>query len=236
MKEYFYEKDNKVYIMDDKQGLIVEDSKNNTEEILITQNNIEELECEINDSKENKERILESKKGDIPKAVILTVLCLFGLVIALGTGIEKLPIIIIIASSLFAAFPIIYINDIIKYKRYIEMYDTYIKELEIELEKENEKLNFLNKVAKNKTVDYTAIKEISKSEIIENLNYKKVLIKDYIKNRKKYISSFKDGSLNNLLKSNNYDVCDINFINYLIEEELKNENTNSNKKAKQKRK
>ena len=236
MKEYLYEKDNKAYIIDDEQGLLVVDAKNNTEEILFTQNNIEELECEINDSKENKERIVESKKGDIPKAVILIVLCLFGLVIALGTGIEKLPIIIIIASSLFAVFPIIYINDIIKDKRYIKMYDTYIKELEIELEKENEKLNFLEKIAKNKTVDYTAIKEIPKSEIVENLNYKKLLIKDYIKNRKKYISLFNNGTLSALLQANNYDVCDIEFIKYLIEEELKNENTNSNKKEKQKTK
>lgn len=51
MKEYLYEKDNKAYIMDDEQGLLVVDAKNNIEEILFTQNNIEELECEINDSK-----------------------------------------------------------------------------------------------------------------------------------------------------------------------------------------
>ena len=236
MKEYFYERDNKAYIIDDEKGLSVEDAKNNTEEILITQNNIEELECEINFSKKDKERIEDLKKGDIPKTIFFTGLCLLGIIFALYTGIEKTPFISILASSLFAGFPIIYIGDIIKDKRRIKMYDTYVKELEIELEKENEKLNFLEKISKNKTVDYTAIKEIPKSEIVENLNYKKLLIKDYIKNRKKYISLFNNGTLSTLLQANNYDVCDINFINYLIEEELKNENTKSNKKTKQKTK
>ena len=236
MKEYFYEKDNKSYIIDDEKGLLVEDAKNNTEETLITQNNIEELECEINFSKKDKERIEDLKKGDIPKAIFFTGLCLLGIIFALYIGIEKTPFISILASSLFAGFPIIYIGDIIKDKRRIKMYDTYIKELETELEKENEKLNFLEKISKNKTVDYTAIKEIPKSEIVENLNYKKLLIKDYIKNRKKYISLFNNGTLSTLLQANNYDVCDIEFIKYLIEEELKNENTKSNKKAKQKTK
>ena len=234
MKEYFYEKDNKTYIIDDEQGLIVEDSKNNTEETLITQNNIEELEFNINDSKENKERLEESVKGNIPKAIIITLLSLLGIAFTMYVLLDNSIILSILASGLIATFSSVYIDDIVKDKKRIKMYNIYIKELEKDLEKENEKLNFLKKNSKNKVVGYTAIKEIPKSEIIETLNDKKTVIQDYIKNRKKYISLFKEGSLNTLLKSKDYDVCDINFINYLIEEELTNKDTKSNKKSKQK--
>lgn len=236
MKEYFYEKDNKSYIIDDEKGLLVEDAKNNTEEILITQNNIEELESEIEFSNDNKQTLIDLAEAAQPKNIAITIVCIISIIGSFLIGFEKRPMLVVLAISMFSLQPIISIVDRFDFKKKLKTYDTYIKELETELEKENEKLNFLEKISKNKTVDYTAIKEIPKSEIVENLNYKKLLIKDYIKNRKKYISLFNNGILSTLLQANNYDVCDIEFIKYLIEEELKNENTKSNKKAKQKTK
>lgn len=236
MKEYFYEKDNEVYILDDEKGLSVEDAKDNTEEMLITQNNIEELECEINFSNEDKKRIEELKKRDIPSTIFMSVVLLLFVAILFDLTIDNMPILGFIGSGIISLFPIINISDIIRFNKNIKMKDKYIKELELELENQNEKLKTLKKTAKNKIVDYTAIKEVPKSEIINDLAFKKDIIKDYIKNKKKYISSYKEGSLNFLLYSNIYNQKDIDFIKYLVEEDLKNENINSKKKVKQKNK
>ena len=237
MKEYFYEKDNEVYILDDEKGLSVEDAKDNTEETLIVQNNIEELEGQIEKSNEEKEQSIMSQKINKTNCIILRISSILGLpliiYLTISTGTIFIPVMM---SSLLLTVNIALSIANASDKTDIKSSKIYIKELQEELEKENKKLKTLKKIAKNKIVDYTAIKEVPKSEIISNLEFKKDLIEDYIKNRKKYISSYKEGTLNFLLYSNIYNQKDIDFIKYLIEEDLKNENVNCKKKVKQKNK
>ena len=236
MKEYFYEKDNKAYIIDDAEGIIVQDAKDNIEETLIVQNNIEEIELEIKESKENKKNMEILAKSEKKRNIIASIFSAFGIFVTLHFAFEIMPV---FSSFVCAAYVLVLTVGFKEYKNHkkqIKLFETYSKELEIELENENEKLKVLKLDAKDKIVESTIIKEVPKSDIKENLNIKKELIIEYFNNRKKYLSAFKENNLNNLLQSNNYSQSDIEFIKCLIEEDLKNENINSKKKEKQKNK
>ena len=235
MKEYFYEKDNKAYIIDDEKGIIVEDTKDNTEETLIVQNNIEEIEGQIEEANEEKEQNIRSQKICKTSCIIIRISSILGLpliiYLKIFTGTNFIPVMICAL--------LLIINTVLSISNYsnktdIKFSEIYIKKLQEELEKENKKLKTLKEKAKAKIVESTIIKRVPKSEMIQDLERKKELIMKYFDRRRKYVSSYKNDTLDNLLQSNNYSQGDIQFIKYLIEEDLKNENINSKKKNKTK--
>lgn len=239
MKEYFYEKDNKAYIIDDKKGIIIEDAKDNTEEILIVENNIEKIENILKDT--NEKKIVQSYflKNISKKGKILTIILSVALIIILGlaniylTGIQMLPM-ILLSVFMIGFYGIEMFNDR-GIKGQIKSCDIYINELEKELEKEKERCKTLKNKSKDKIVDSTIIKKIPKGEIIDNLKRKKELINDYIINNKKYISAYNDNKFYNLFEEGiyQYNENDIEFIKFLIEEDLNTqEKTNEKSKAK----
>lgn len=235
MKEYFYEKDNKAYIIDDEKGIIVEDAKDNTEETLIVQNNIEEIEGQIEEANEEKEQNIRSQEICKTSCIIIRISSILGLpliiYLTIFTGTIFIPVMICAL--------LLIINTVLSISNYsnktdIKFSEIYIKKLQEELEKENKKLKTLKEKAKAKIVESTIIKRVPKSEMIQDLERKKELIMKYFDRRRKYVSSYKNDTLDNLLQSNNYSQGDIQFIKYLIEEDLKNENINSKKKNKTK--
>ena len=235
MKEYFYEKDNKSYIIDDEKGIIVEDTKDNTEETLIVQNNIEEIEGQIEEANEEKEQNIRSQKICKTSCIIIRISSILGLpliiYLKIFTGTIFIPVMICAL--------LLIINTVLSISNYsnktdIKFSEIYIKKLQEQLEKENKKLKTLKEKAKAKIVESTIIKRVPKSEMIQDLERKKELIMKYFDRRRKYVSSYKNDTLDNLLQSNNYSQGDIQFIKYLIEEDLKNENINSKKKNKTK--
>lgn len=236
MKEYFYEKDNKAIIIDDKKGIIIEDAKDNTEEILITENNIEQIEAVLNDA--NEKKLVQSyflrtaSKGGKIFTVLMSI-ALLGVIGIASTYLafnEMLPMILLSVFTIGFCNIAMFNNKDIKHR--VMCYDMYIKELEKELEKENTKYKTLKSKSKDKIVESTMIKEIPKNEMIDNLKRKKELISDYIKNNKKYVSAYNNNEIYAMLRKKDYSESDIEFIKFLIEEDLKNTNTNEKGKTK----
>lgn len=238
MKEYYYEKDNKAYIIDDNEGIIIEDAKDNTEETLIVENNIEQIEDLIKVAMDKKDVMEYHKNSTHKKTMILIILCLILMVVTLGWAstymtLSELGPMLFVSGFVFILPVAIALSDM-DLNKDIKYSNIYIEELKQELEKENEKFKSLKASAKNKIVESSEIKEIPKSEIIENLKRKKDLITNYFNHRKKYISSYKDNTLDDLFKLHNYSESDIKLVKSLIEEDLKNENVKTDKKSKQK--
>lgn len=232
MKEYFYEKDNKAYIIDNEKGLIVEDLKDNIEETLIAQNNIERIMNELEDTKINKSNMEIFTKKEMKKNLIASFVALFMILGTLVVSHNAIPPFCALVSSAYVLVISIAYKEYFEHKRSINQYSAYIKELEKELEKESEKLKKMQETAKHKKVESTEIKPVPKGKVIENLNRKKYLIIDYFENRKKYIAFFEEGFLDLILKENDYKDNDIEFIKKLIEEDLNNKQTAKKKYGK----
>lgn len=224
MKEYFYEKDNKTYIIDNKEGIVTRDAKDNMEETLIVENDIEKLENMLKTIESRKIFTEYSIKEEGKKQKILSVLIIILSILMFGISYKyitptTLPLYIFTGIAV-SAFPYVSIHNNKKLKNDLKGYNASIEQFDKELEKQKNKLNELNKVAKDKVVDSTIIKKIPNSELIDSLIKKRDLITDYFEHTERYISAYNSNELKYLIKNKNYSDSDVELLKFLIEQDI----------------
>lgn len=235
-KELIYTQDGVVVNTDN--GLEKRDDNNNIEEILITENNIEEIENKINDLKDgivgaNYKKLLETTslkyiknflEISIPASILVFILAYTCF--SLSAAINTLPIIAL------TLIPGCGISSILATTKVNKLHNIYSKRqlnlLENELENQKQKLNELNskKIINNNCYNSKIgkTKKIDRSKLIEDLKIKLKLIEEYQPNSKQYVEYAKDHFISIKLKDMGYSESDVNFIQELIEEDTKNEN------------
>lgn len=219
--------DNKVFVYDDFYNETERDFTNNIENILITENNIEE----INELIENEEY---NKYTHDPFETVMPAWLGFGtaqIISCIGKLITKdigAAISHFIASISFISLA--YFGGIRKIKKRKEIAKKKIDFLEEKRDEESEKLYELNK---NKTNDTIFVDESIKELPIEHKTYFKLRerltdINLYMQHKQKFIKLYKKG----LLEGELFEACasrdTINFIIELVKNDL-NEDIKSKK-------
>ena len=226
MFEYFLKKNNKTFAYDTSDGLKEFNTTNNIEDILITSNNIEEIENILTDFKkeyESKKLLIQSEKID---SIIATILILFGTVIFSASN-----ILLTTGILLFIISNGITIKSIINKKKLNKAYDMNLKELVKEFTIENEKLDELKK--KDQIVNSQTITPkiyIDRSKKTEKLYRKLELINFFTENNAKLIKLYKSDILN-LVLQDKFNIDDIVFITFLIEQQINNKEQIKNQKV-----
>lgn len=219
---------NKVLVTKDNHYVIERDVTNNIEEILITENNIEEIENMISKNQSNindsKNKIKFNSLYYYSLAGLNFVNCALRLTDSeLLTGIAWGTVGISWGSYA-------YFNYVKPEKELIQVYNKKIEYLQESLNKENEKLNEL-KNQKNNDLMYLNDEEIKlkTSKLIEDLKSKLCVIQKFNYNKRKYINYYKKGILIEILKGSFYKDNEITFMEELIKNEI---STNEHKKQK----
>lgn len=210
--------DNKVIVYDGYYSESTREYTNNIEEILITENNIEEIEKLIKDEKQNKKDI-NLIEAVVPAYVTLSISRLISSIFCFIT--HEIEIAFIRLFSSICLFIAAYFSGIKTFIKRRKIGNTKLNFLNEELSNEKEKLNELNK---DKTNDLmfveTAQKKINRSVEIDILKNRLRDIKVFIENRNKFIRLYKKGIIKNTLTESCIGNDSISFIIELIENEL----------------
>lgn len=212
MNKDFKIENNKTIIFTDNKGTVEREASNNIEEILITENNIEEIK---NDIQQHSNHITSAQNQILFNygSVMASVLWLAGFIFSSSMGLITFALIQLLGSIGIAAYGISSIKrgfNSIKANKHI------IKELKNNLQIEKEKLNELNKDKTNDLINSTQpIKRIHRSEEIHNLKRKLVIISYYEMHKTKLISEYKKGILREKISDNKE--------YHLLEELIKND-------------
>lgn len=217
MNESYKILDNKVFVYDEAYNESVRELTNNIKDILITENNIDEIEelmdYEIYTKDLSMTRLTMSSFLGLGSSNIIV-----GAYRSITDGISS-SLFNILVGAVFCTLsyqigikPFIEDRKNLKFKKFI---------LEDLLSKEKEKLNELNKDKSNNLTPQTDIQEvIFTSEEIKNLKDRLDDINLYISNRKKLIKFYKKGNLYNLFYEYSINAYTIDFIKELIEFDL----------------
>lgn len=242
-KEFTYS--NNEIIISTETGLKKTEVVDNIEEILTTQNNIEEMENIKEDIK--KEEFFSYRhisdcitlkvfkklfKITIPIAILITIL--IAVITDPYMALACSPLIISgLVLLTIMTMPAINLLETKIEKKILHKSDKILNE---ELEKEYKKLEQLNKVSKitnNQNPDIeNKIVKINRTDLLKDLRRKLELIEDYQLNKNIYIKYYEKGLLSTYLINKNYSASDILFIQMLVEEDLKEKKKKSNKKFK----
>lgn len=221
------------FLVSTNKGIKKADKIDNIEEILITENNIEEIEELKKNNNEcisnfyNVFNFLMSKtyKNILKISITLTILITLIATLSINISIllpSLLACLCITGCSLLTAIPIVskksnkLLNKIKKQKN---------KKLDEDFNKQSENLITLTKESKELTKETNDhIIFIEKSEMIKNLRRQLKLIETYQLNKRKFVKYYKELFK---LKDLGYSEKDIQFIQFLIEEDLQYENKNN---------
>lgn len=190
MNIYFEIENSKANILTDNKGRIKKDATNNIEEILITENNIEQIECDIQGHLSNI-TFYKNKITFLKANTLVSLLCIATGVFSLSIGLAWPALIQFILAGAWIGFSI---KDIIENKKLIKASEHIINELENNLQTEKDKLNELRKDKTNDLIDQKR-KKINKSEVLCNLKRKLDIIYYYEINKSKLINAYKNGTL-----------------------------------------
>lgn len=191
----------------------------NIEEILITENNIEEIENLVN---KEKKKIKTSKKKIKEKTTLPLIVSSLHFINLILYSIQKKLLLAI--GQILCSFIWLYnsLFTIIPEKKLIKESKKVISILEEEKNKEKEKLKELEKNQDNNFMSIAPItKTISTSEQIRDLKNKLHIIRYYESNKRKLIKYYKKGILQNTF---GYWDDEIKFIEELIKNDLNNKN------------
>ena len=208
--------DNKVIVHTDNKGTVIKEVTNNIEDILICENNIEEIDDKIRVhlAKIKKSKIkMKSSWSDIG----LSALWLFNFILNSTLGNWFAASCHILCSICW--FSKGYFGTIKPELKFIKATNRVIKELEDNLNKENEKLNELSKDKSNDLMYFVPSKTIDKSQQIINLKRKLDVIYSFEMHKQKLINCYKKG----ILKEKELIELGFNNDDYdLLEELIKN--------------
>lgn len=219
--------DNKVFVYDEFYDETEREFTNNIEEILITENNIEEIEdiihYQIYINNLNTPQLIMSSFLGLGTAQFIT-----GVFRLLTDGISSSLFHFLMSTTFCSLSYPIGIKPYLKEKRNLKL-KKYI--LEDALAKEKEKLNKLNE---DKTNDLEIVTEIPNiiftSKEISILKERLNDIKLYMNNRHKFIKLYKKGELSKLFYECSVNSYTIDFIKELIELDLGIETKKENNK------
>ena len=217
-------------IVKDEHGVKTERNlSNNIEQILITENNIEELEEIIDNSKRSIKLINEGVKVSYLEIGIGISLFILSAICYSGGNFLLLPI-TLLCSSLWVAKG--YFITFKPEQKKIKLKKIGLNIYENKLNEEKEKLKLLNKKEKQQNNSFEFNNESRKilktSDLIESLREKQEIINDYLFKKELYIELYKKGTLKKELelikKSYLFD-----FIELLIQNDLNIKVKNINK-------
>ena len=222
--------DNKVIVYDEYYSESVRELTNNIEEILVTENNIEEISELIIDEDYNKsnrstfETVVPAWLGVATSQLILSIPKFVSNNIGGALG-------HIFSSICF--FTLSYFGGIRPARERKKLAHKKISFLEKTLDEEYEKLYELSK---DKTNDLMYVdrneRTISRDEKINTLKNRLNDIKLYMNNRHKFIKLYKKGELTKLLHESNVFESSIKFIIELVENDLGTETKSKKNKVK----
>ena len=220
-------KDGKVFVTNEYGRKTERKLSSNIEQILISENNIEEIEKLI--KKENK--TIAKSKNNMKSANTYIFLCFLwattGILSAISGNIFS-TILNIVCSACWGINA--YSFNIKPNLKKIKTSESSILFLEEQLDLQKEQLNKLQK-EKNNDYNYvdTSRKHFTTSDRIIELRNKLFIIEDYIHNKSKYMKLYKEGVLKtatNLYNNNN-----LTFLEELIKNDLEH-NTKTKEKQK----
>ena len=222
-KEYEI-KDDKLVIIDDKGVQTERNITNNFKEILLTENNIEEIE-NFNNYTNFNEIFNNISKQNLKNLVLIT-LPISVIIAIILSCIQSIPIYATLLQIPTVVSAItFFVSDRLSMKEAKELFkEIKTKQESIvddELTTQKEKLNELNKNSIIQKSNNKIEKEkINKSELINNLKRKLELIKEYQLNKDEYLEYSKDHFISIKLKNKGYSESDVEFIQMLIKEDL----------------
>lgn len=237
-KEYEI-KDDKLVIINDKGVQTERNITNNFKEILLTENNIEEIE-NFNNYTNFNEIFNNISKQNLKNLVLIT-LPISVIISIILSCIQSIPIYATILQIPTVVSAItFFISDRLSMKEAKDLFKKIKTKQESviddELTIQKEKLNELNKnLVVQKSNNKIEKEKINKSELINNLKRKLKLIEEYEFKKEEFIEYSKNHFISIKLKNEGYSDSDINFIQMLIKEDLKLEKQNEEKTLKLKK-
>ena len=237
-KEYEI-KDDKLVIINDKGVQTERNITNNFKEILLTENNIEEIENFNNYTNFNE--IFNNISKQYLKNLVLITLPISVIIAIILSCIQSIPIYATILQIPTVVSAItFFISDRLSMKEAKDLFKKIKTKQESviddELTIQKEKLNELNKnLVVQKSNNKIEKEKINKSELINNLKRKLKLIEEYEFKKEEFIEYSKNHFISIKLKNEGYSDSDINFIQMLIKEDLKLEKQNEEKTLKLKK-
>lgn len=235
-KKYMYLKD--YIVVETDEGLEKRKKSNNIIEILKSENNIEEIKNFSNNFTSFEYILNHILDNYIDKAItVAMIIALLITFIAAITNVLPVAIALLVIGVTTAlattASSLVALKDSIKVHR--EVGDKQKEILNSELEKENKKIKKLVREAKiYKQYDLDKIDKIQKidrTELITELKRKLELITEYQLNKNEYLKLLKNDALTNHFENNKYSEFDIEFLQMLIQEDLKIDNENKKQKT-----
>ena len=222
--------DNKVIVYDEYYSASSREYTNNIEEVLITENNIEEIEKLIQEEKQKKKDI-NLMEAVVPAYLALSISRLISSIFKFITHEIEIALIRLFSSICF--FGAAYFTGIKTFIKIRKIGNAKLNFLNEELANEKEKLNELNK---DKTNDVLYAPEgekiVDRSIQIDILKNRLRDINFYIDHKHKIIKLYKKGLLENEL----FEACasrdTINFIIELVKNDLSTENKSKKNKVK----
>lgn len=231
MNQYYYERNNKAHILDEKEHERIEGSKDNLEEILIIENNIEDIENQIKNLKQTNEGLNnELKLVKIFNRFMIIVACLLPIYPILIS--DAIAFVIFLATGCATIFTVYKFSK--DYKNLKEQYKSFLEVLEVDLDSEIKKLELLKSKSKDKTVEFTAPKKIQKGPMKKELEHKYRLLGKYIENKKTHLEYYQNNCISELTNLYGYSQSDINFLELVMEADIKNEEVKTKKNNKRK--
>lgn len=221
-------KDGKVIVTDEYEREIERKLSSNIEQILITENNIEEIEKLLVEKKSSLK--LDKSFINLSKSFYgVSILWFFSFVSNLLAKNIFPAVCNLLCSILWTGSQ--HIMHTKPTKKKLKIKEKSISILEEHLNEEKEILNELEN-EKNNNCNYvdTSKKHFTTSEKILKLRVELSIIEDYINNKQKYIKYYNEGVLNTLLTY----YSDSNLV--FIEELIKNDLDNNKSKIKEKQK
>lgn len=226
MNKEMIESENFVTVCTNK-GLQKRERTNNIMEILKTENNIEEIEnLECSFYKKNIQDYIITKYLKNITKVGLSITMIIALI---GLGVNPLLSVYMLFAGLLLIFSGQMVGIFVGVKKADKIKNKVTgKEINLmdkTINAEREKLNKLKETATiNKTYDIGIIgkvQKIERTELIDDLKRKFQLITEYQLNSEKYIEYSKDYFISPKLIDMGYSESDVNFIQMLIEQDIK---------------
>jgi hypothetical protein len=210
--------DNNVMVYDEFYHISSRKYTNNIEDVLVTENNIEEIERLIKEETQKKKDI-NLMEAVVPAYMTLSISRLISSIFKFITHEIEVAFIRLFSSICF--FVAAYFTGIKKFIERRKIGNTKLDFLNEKLVHEKEKLNELNKDETNDLMFVeTDKKTINKSVQIDILKVRLMDIKLFVENKNKFIKLYKKGILKNTLSETCVSNDSINFIIELIENDL----------------
>lgn len=211
----------KILFRKEKDKSIVNNSKYFLKNFLLTKNIVDFIKSEIANINSENKKLNWFQIIKIPLVALLITLLFSMPIFFINSVIIKIVLGIIaikffLTGSMFA-------KDWINIKKVSDHSSKLkINFLEKESKQEIENLKQLKRIFETKKEDINNYTPISRKKKIEDLKHKLILIQNYSSNKLKYLKLYNNSLLNSIIDFPYYTEDDIEFIKFIIQQDLKN--------------